>query len=58
MYNWKNSGTIYVSPSIGYDDDMGGFCPSCEYVGIYTDMEYIIPEEFESLAEYLLSVTD
>lgn len=45
----------YECPRCGYQDDMGGFCPNCEYVGIYTDMEYILPEEFESLAEYLLA---
>lgn len=32
MYNWKNSGTIYVSPSIGYDDDMG-FLPEKDGFG-------------------------
>ena len=40
----------YECPRCGYQDDMGGFCPNCEF----TDMEYILPEEFESLAEYLL----
>ncbi len=32
MYNWKNSGTIYVSPSIGYDDDTG-FLPEKDKFG-------------------------
>lgn len=45
----------YECPYCGYQDNMGGFCPSCEYVGRYTEMEYILPEEFESLAEYLLA---
>lgn len=45
----------YECPRCGYQDEMGGFCASCDYVGIYTDMEYILPEEFESLAEYLLA---
>lgn len=45
----------YECPRCGYQDDMGGFCPNCDYVGVYTDMEYILPEGFENLAEYLLS---
>ena len=41
----------YECPRCGYQDDMGGFCPNCDYL----DMEFILPEEYESLAEYLLS---
>ena len=40
----------YECTKCGYQDDMGGFCPNCDY----PDMEYCLPEEFESLAEYLL----
>lgn len=45
----------YECPSCGYEDDIGGFCPNCEYVGNYEEMEYILPDEFEYLAEYLLT---
>lgn len=38
-------------PRCGYQDDMGGRCPNCDY----PDMDFVLPEEFESLAEYLLS---
>ena len=42
----------YECPCCGYQDDIGGLCPNCEYSGRYTtNMEFCIPEEF--LAERL-----
>lgn len=35
----------YECPRCGYQDDIGGCCPNCEYIGHYTEMEYIFPKK-------------
>jgi hypothetical protein len=42
-------------PRCGYQDDMGGSCPNCEYTGHYTDMEFRYPKKYNSIEEYLLN---
>lgn len=35
----------YECPCCGYQDDIGGCCPNCEYIGLYTEMEYIFTKK-------------
>lgn len=40
----------YECPCCGYQDDIGGSCPSCEYSGWHpTEMELRLPKDFEML---------
>ena len=49
---------FYECPRCGYQDDMGGLCPNCEYVGRDSiEMELCLPDGVESLAEYILAET-
>ncbi len=52
IVNKNNTEKSYFEcPICGYQDDMGGTCPNCNY----PDMEFRYPKKYKSLAEYLLN---